>query len=376
MQYYAPWFRHIARENRLALRVFYLWDFGVRAQKDPGFGSDVVWDIPLLEGYEHEFVPNTARRPGMDHFGGLRNPSLRARVLEWKPDAALLIGYAYSSMLSFLLRAGELPLLFRGDSHRLAGEAGGIREKLKLCVRRSIFSRFRMFLPVGRANADFFRASGVPPSKMLFAPHCVDNARFRDNATPEAGLRWRRQWDIPMETRVVLFAGKFERKKRPDDLLAAFRNLPDGCRLVLVGNGEMEEALRARAAEMPGRVTFVPFQNQSAMPAVYAAADVLVLPSFGNWETWGLAVNEAMACGVPAIVSSHVGCGPDLVRPGETGWIFPAGDVAALHDCLRLALDDPSRKEAGRRARQLVLGEYNYAKAASALCDAVGAACR
>lgn len=378
VQYYAPWFRHLTAEGRIALRVFYLWDFGVRARKDPGFGNDIVWDIPILDGYGHEFVPNVSRRPGMEHFGGLRNPELRRKVRAWQPDAALLIGYSYASMLDFLFRAGPLPLLFRGDSHRLAGEDSGWKESLKGAMRRFVFARFRAFLPVGRANAGYFLANGVPREKLFFTPHCVDNRRFQEQATAEAGSAWRRQWNIPADVRVILFAGKFERKKRPEDLLEAFGRLhPENGHLVLVGSGEEEPALRSRAAEMGASVHFVPFQNQSAMPAVYAAADVLVLPSCGNWETWGLAVNEAMACGIPATVSSHVGCGPDLVRQGETGWIFPAGDVAALEQCLRDALgDDARRKEMGLKAQQLVSQDYGYTRASSGLYDAVDAVCR
>lgn len=378
VQYYAPWFRHIAADGRIALRIFYLWDFGVRARPDPGFKDNIVWDIPILEGYAHEFVPNEARRPGMEHFGGLRNPALRPRVSAWQPDAALLIGYSYASMLDFLLRAGPLPLIFRGDSHRLAGEAAGWKESVKHRIRRFVFSRFRAFLPVGQANAEYFLANGVPREKLFFAPHCVENERFLAQATADAGRQWRRQWNIPADDRVVLFAGKFENKKRPEDLLEAFRRLsPERCHLVLVGSGAEGASLRSRTRDSSGTVHFVPFQNQSAMPAVYAASDVLVLPSFGNWETWGLAVNEAMACGVPAIVSSHVGCGPDLVRPGETGWIFPAGETGALEECLRDALsDDARRREIGKQAQRLVLQEYNYPRASSALYDAMDSVCR
>ncbi len=78
------------------------------------------------------------------------------------------------------------------------------------------------------------------------------------------------------------------------------------------------------------------FQNQTELPAWYAAADVLVLPSDGG-ETWGLVVNEALACGTPAVVSDAVGCAPDLALdrdPGRTGAVFAVGDPAALADAV------------------------------------------
>jgi glycosyltransferase involved in cell wall biosynthesis len=376
IQYYAPWFRHIAQDGRAEAKIFYLLDSGVEKFVDPGFQREVSWDIPLLDGYEHEFVPNTSRDPGTHHFWGLDNPSLPGRVREFRPDATLLIGYNYRSMMRLLCSRKIGRTLFRGDSHRLAGEARGPAEFMKHQLRRWVFSKFDAFLPVGKANSDYFLSHGVPPQRLFLAPHCVDNARFSEQATSNARNAWRRQQNIPEDWRVVLFAGKFERKKRPDDLLKAFLEAaPEKSMLVFTGNGELEQVLRDRAAAFPDRIRFAPFQNQSLMPSVYAAADVLVLPSIGNWETWGLAVNEAMACGVPAIVSSHVGCGPDLVHPGRTGWTFPVGNIAALRNCILEACgDDKARARMGAEAKALVLSEYNYERATTALIRAASGA--
>jgi glycosyltransferase involved in cell wall biosynthesis len=113
---------------------------------------------------------------------------------------------------------------------------------------------------------------------------------------------------------------------------------------------------------------FVSFQNQSAMPAVYRTGDVLVLPSKGRYETWGLAVNEAACCGLPAIVSSHVGCGPDLIEDGVTGWIFEAGNVAALQRALETAAVNRGRVAAmGEALKQRVISDYSYQSATEAL---------
>src|SRR5262249_5607505 len=152
--------------------------------------------------------------------------------------------------------------------------------------------------------------------------------------------------------RLILFAGKYEEKKRPLDLLRAFTDARlEGVSLLFVGSGELEEELRANAA---GRrnIYFAAFQNQSRMPTVYAACDLFVLPSYGPSETWGLAVNEAMCMGRAVVVSDHVGCARDLVLPGETGLVFRAGDVNALAQSLRSAFSDPARlKLWGERAR-------------------------
>ncbi len=384
IQYYAPWFRHLAQQPDLEVRVFHLWDFGVTAQVDRGFGQTVQWDIPLLDGYPSEFVPNVSRDPGTHHFRGLDNPELVPRLLAWKPDAILLFGYAYLSHLRVILsrRLHSVPLLFRGDSHDLARPPGW-RTRFSRLARKLLFRRFAGVLAVGRANEDYFRNCGVPEARIHRVPHCVDNARFQA-AAPEAlgeAVAWRRELGIPGDALVYLFVGKLEAKKRPLDLLAAFKRLGSNpgkadsqAVLLYVGSGEEEDQLRNEAGSTLGKTVFLaPFQNQSAMAKVYAAGDVLVLPSCSESETWGLAVNEAMNLGRPAIVSSQVGCGPDLIREGETGWTFPAGDVGALAGILGKAHAAGREGLAilGARAREQLAG-YSYEAATDRLLMVLG----
>jgi glycosyltransferase involved in cell wall biosynthesis len=341
IQYYSPWFRRLAKEPTLSLRVFYLWDFGVTAQRDPGFGATFKWDIDLLNGYEHEFVPNTAAEPGTGRFGGLRNPTLTTRLAAWGPEAVLLFGYAYASHLRviFWARLHGIPLVFRGDSHFIGRSQRSAWRNLPL---RIIYRQFAAVTYVGQANRDYFLTLGVPERRLFFAPHAVDDSFFNPDhaAVQSEGSELRRSVGIDRSTRVVLFAGKLVPAKQPRELLEAFLelNLPNTA-LVLAGDGSELPALKERASRAPvGRVYFLPFANQSEMPARYLLADVFALPSRGLYETWGLAVNEAMHLGVPGLVSDRVGCQRDLVIPGETGWVFHAEDPADLRRQLREAL--------------------------------------
>ncbi len=376
IQYYAPWFAQLAACPELELMVFHLWDFGVEARHDPGFGQSLQWDLPLLEGYLSRFVANVSTDPGTHHPGGLDNPSLVSELLAWRPDAVLLFGYAYRTHLRLLLdpRLRRIPLLLRGDSHNIA-RARGLRAALAGLLRRLLFRRFEVALAVGQANTDYLQASGFPPRKIFPAPHAVDNARFQA-AAPAAGREasaWRRELGIASAAPVVIFAGKFDAVKRPLDLLVAFAALEHPTAvLVLVGGGVLEDELRVHAAaQLLRRVVFVPFQNQNAMPRVYALADLVVLPSIS--ETWGLALNEAMNLARPVIASSHVGGAADLVIPGRTGWIFPAGDVEALRACLAEALADPARLRAmGQAARDHIQG-FSYGAATTGLLNALEA---
>src|SRR5690625_3599340 len=185
---------------------------------------------------------------------------------------------------------------------------------------------------------------------------------------------WRRELGIADEELVVLFVGKLEDKKDPQLLLEAFREARlDGVHLIFGGTGPLEHLLRSEANEMPN-VHFIGFQNQSRMPVVYRLGDVFILPSRGPGETWGLAVNEAMACGRPVIVSDRVGCAPDLIIENETGWTFPGGDASALHRTLRKALAERGRLATmGEKARELI-GAWSIGEEARRIEKAVGTA--
>lgn len=375
-QYYSPWFRWLAAHTDLTLRVLYLWKFGVTAQRDRQFGTAFKWDIDLLSGYEYEFVPNVSRDPGTHHFGGLVNPALTSRLRAWRPDALLLFGYKSKAHLGALLqaRAQGIPLIFRGDSHLLGGRTLPWTQRLLL---RLLYAQFAAFLPVGRANADYFRRLGVPEQKLHFAPHAVDQALYQPTAESLAGaMALRQQLGIAPDSPVVLYAGKFLPAKQPVELLRAFIALRDPrATLVYVGDGPLRTELEQLAAQNPSaRVRFLPFANQSEMPSRYLLADVFTLPSRGLYETWGLAVNEAMHLGVPALVSDRVGCQQDLVTPGETGWVFPAEDQAALQAQLGSAIQAVSNDR--ERWRQRVMqraSQYSYQRAAEGLLAAVAA---
>ena len=372
IQYYAPWFRYITARALAKLKVFYLWNPAATTLHDPGFDREIAWDVPLLEGYEYEFVPNISRQPGSNHFGGIDNPELLLRLGSFRAEAALLIGYRYKSMHRLIFkRSRSFPLLLRGDSHRLGTK--NIR-KFSLSPKRlaiaHIFRRFAAFLYVGTANREYLRLHGVPEKKLFFAPHAVDNDRFFLAAEWSGQARaWRKELGISDKSLLIIFAGKFEEVKRPLDLLRAFSkvNHPDAA-LLFVGAGILERELRAAAAKMHN-VFFAPFQNQSAMPRTYAAADVFVLPS--ERETWGLSINEALCSAKPVIVSDHVGCGPDLVFPYENGLVFEAGNVASLTKALTEAVIDRERLARwGKKGRQIV-ANYDFAHATQGLNQAL-----
>jgi glycosyltransferase involved in cell wall biosynthesis len=374
IQYYAPWFRYLATSTHLRSKVFYLWNFGTTVQTDPGFQQEIQWDIPLLDGYDYEFIPNTSSDPGTHHFWGLQNPTLLTRVNAFKPDAVLVMAYNYASIYRFLWQWMPIctPLLFRGDSHRLLDE-----NNAKAWIRRQfikmVFRCFSAHLYVGKANYNYFAYHGVPSDRLFFSPHAVDNDRFfsQISVAQHQAQIWKQELGIPVNHAIILFAGKFEAKKRPLDLLNAFlqASLPN-VSLLFVGAGSLEPELRSFAAPHPN-IYFAPFQNQSLMPRTYAIADLFVLPSHGRGETWGLAINEAMCMGRPVITSTHVGCTQNLVHPDKNGLVFPAGDVTTLTKCLQAAFADLTQLKSWGEESRRIISAYSYVQTTQGLMDAL-----
>ncbi|MBM3796082.1 MAG: glycosyltransferase family 4 protein [Acidobacteria bacterium] len=353
IQYYAPLHRLLASRSKLAIKVFFTWHGGHEAVHDPGFGKRLAWDILLTDGYEHEVVPNVSSDPGTHHFWGLRNPGLPERLLAWAPDAVHVTGYAYASHLQLLraLARRKIPVLFRGDSHLLDGRHGWRWWFTRAALRR-IYAWPTAFLCVGKANRAYYRACRVPESRLFPCPHSIEVDRFaQPHETLETQAQiWRRELGLDPQTRVLLFVGKFEPKKQPLELMDACASWPVGdWRLLLVGDGELGDLVRRRASANPNRFQVLPFQNQSRMPVVYRLGNIFVLPS-AYQETWGLAVNEALACGRPVLVSDRVGCAADVVEQGVNGEVFRAGnwaDCRAAYERLRVK---PTASAAGLQA--------------------------
>jgi glycosyltransferase involved in cell wall biosynthesis len=340
IQYYSPIFQTLACSTAVLPRVFYTWSqTATAAVSDPGFDRAITWDIPLLEGYESQFVLNTATRPGTDHFRGLRNPDLVDAIEAWGADAVLVFTWNSESHLQTLRHfKGRIPVLFRGDS-TLLDRTRWWRSAARRVFLSWVYRHVDVAIAVGSNNRDYFRWCGISEERIALAPHAIDTRRFSDpdGAHVQRAAQWRRELGIPATARVVLFAGKFQPKKDPLLLLEAFLRCGAAGHLVFVGNGALEAELRAGAS---GRtdVHFLPFQNQQAMPAVYRLCDVFALPSRGPGETWGLALNEAMAAGRPVIAGSKVGGARDLITADVNGWVFQSGDLEQLTTIMKNAL--------------------------------------
>jgi glycosyltransferase involved in cell wall biosynthesis len=364
IQYNAPWFKMLAASGTIHPGVFYTWEQSAAGPKyDPDFGERIEWDIPLLEGYEYHFVKNKASDPGTHHFRGLVNPTLNGEIAAWRPDAILVYGWSFDSHLKCLRYFHrKTPILFRGDS-TLLDEHRGIRKHLRRWFLRWVYGHIDKALYVGTRNKEYFVIHGLREEQLVYAPHAIDNARFEepDDRYAQLALRWREQLGIAGNDIVLLFAGKLEPKKNPFFLLEIVRQIPDArLKVIFAGAGVLEPGLR-KAAEGDPRVLFIGFQNQQQMPVVYRLGDVYILPSRGPNETWGLGVNEAMACGCAIMMSEKAGGAVDLVEEGVNGIRFdPDEGVEKCSGWVRRLLDDPTLLSNMKKQSRQRVGSFSF----------------
>jgi glycosyltransferase involved in cell wall biosynthesis len=376
IQYFAPLYADLNRAEDLSVTAPYLSDYSVRGATDQGFGHVVKWDLDLLAGYEARFIRGAERRGEPTSFFSVLAPQLWHEVRRGAFDALVVHGHSPAATLvaAAAAKMTRIPTFLRCETH-LGLRRSTLKGLLRWPLIGTYYRRLDGVLAIGSANREFYRAIGVPDRRIFDMPYTVDNRRFMTGAQLADGERkeLRASFGVDDDRPIVLFAAKFQRRKRPDDLLSAAARLNRECvafHLVMVGSGEMEPELRALAQHFGlSNVNFAGFVNQVTLPRVYAACDVFALPSEN--EPWGLAVNEAMCAGLPIIASSEIGCVPDLVHNGRNGYTFAAGDVSGLADALRPVLRNPEVRQRMGAASRDIIAPWSYAECRDGLRTAL-----
>ena len=363
IQYQAPLLRLIAQDPDIELKAFFCSDFSMRKHMDAGFGQEIEWDVPLVEGYDHEFLPARADDGPPSVFRPV-NRGMPKALRDGGFDALWVHGYMRWYHLTSMARArlqGQI-VLNRDEAWAMSTARGPARDIFKKFFYFLLRRICHGFLVIGSANRDYYMANGMQPDSLFIVPYAVDNAVFQKRADAAAARRddLRRELTLEPGRPVILYASKFIRRKCPDDLVEAFIRIAGNAELrnpylVLVGDGEMRGALERQVVEagLSESVRFTGFQNQSDLPRFYDLCDVFVLPSL--LEPWGLVVNELMCAGRAVIASDQVGAAYDLIRNGENGYVYPAGNVSALQEALGNILADPERcREMGAESRKIV----------------------
>ncbi len=354
IQYQAPLFRHLASRPGIDLTVFFLSDLSLHAYRDSGFGVSVKWDVPLLGGYRHDFLPRVGSGNGLS-FWRPWTFGLRARLRRGRFDALWVHGWAHRGSIAAIAAAKSLgiPVMLRGESNLLSETDDALKLGLKRIAMPALLRTIDGVLAIGRLNREYYLHYGVEGGRIFPMPYAVDNEFFRTAAEQARPRRERLRAELGLHPgrAVILFAAKMQPHKRAGDLLEAYARMsadgaaePAAC-LVFAGDGEERARLESRARSLKwDSIRFVGFRNQSELPALYDLCDVFVLPS--EREPWGLVINEVMNAGKPVVVSDRVGAGPDLVEDGVNGFVFPARDVAALANRLQRMIENPEHRAA------------------------------
>jgi glycosyltransferase involved in cell wall biosynthesis len=340
VQYMSPIFRRMAQHPQLDLHVAYCTLRGAEAAHDPEFGAIVQWDIPLLEGYSWTHVPN--RGSGAESFFGLRNPGIWKLIREGNYHAVLCFtGYVCASfwIAYFAVRQSRTAFLFGADTTTLTPLDGRMwKRHVKRVVWPRLFGLADQVIVPSSGSRDLMLSLGIASERVTLTPYPVDNDWWMQRSSHIDRTAVRANWGASANDTVILFCAKLQPWKRPHDLLRAFAHarLPNAL-LVFAGEGPLRAQLESEATALgiAERVRFLGFVNQSQLPAVYTASDLMVLPSV--YDAFGVVVNEAMLCGCPVAVSDRVGAGPDLVAPVCPELIYPCGDTDALASILQRA---------------------------------------
>ena len=341
IQYQAPLLRLIADAPNVELQVLFENKKSSVAYFDSGFEREITWSTNLIDGYENHQVSKLSE--------------IRSYLSE--TDVFWLHGWNTYLKLKALNLAwrSNIPVLMRGENTLSAMPDG---EMLRGFIKRSylewIFRRCSVFLYIGSDNREYYSFHGIKDSRLCFMPYAVDNAFFR-TASHREDFNPRDILGLEKDRPIILFVGKFLKRKNPDLLIDACRlmdrHMTRNPYLVFVGSGGQERRLREMASNLDW-IKFLGFHNQSELPAIYSMADVFVMPS--QAEPWGLAVNEAMAAGTAVISTTDCGCSTDLID-NTVGRSVPANDGPALARAIEEVLVDAERCLAmGQAARKRV----------------------
>lgn len=382
IQYYAPIWRKLTGFGDLDVSVFYGSDFSVRGYRDREFETDLVWDVPLLDGYASRYLEGYEKVEAPGFFRPRPGPAVRAVFAE-RPDVIVMTAYhaAFWYGTAAAAAAAGSRVVMRHDASDEAYGSRGIKGAMRALVLRSLYRTVSHFAVVGERAKRHLRKSGVSESRMSWSPFCVNSDWVESQKATWMDQRPRLRGELGMregET-AILFCGKLIEKKDPLILFEAIRRLPglSSLHLVVAGSGPLRSEVESAGRSIFGaRFHALGFLNQGELGRAYAIGDVFVLPSRSQ-ETWGLVVNEAMQFGLPVIVSDAVGCHEDLVPDAGTGRVFPAGDAAGLAGALGSLIQElPDGKARYAQACRARAARYSLDAAASGLREAIFAACK
>jgi glycosyltransferase involved in cell wall biosynthesis len=375
IQYKSPLFRKLANQPGLDLQVFYYSDRGVIRKKNKYHEVVPAWDVPLLDGYPSEFIPNMVdeEKWNLPYFQPFINPKVIPLLLSGEFNAVMLHSYLYpSDWFAFVTaKIKRIPILFYGEMYP-RGDGSFYHRLGRSIINTRMIRGSDACLAIGSiARQVFFEGYHVPADKIFLAPYVVDNNYFIKSVDQYKSHKKeiKRLLGISDDLPIVLCVAAMVPKKRHQDLVQALAQIHLPARLILVGHGPLFNSVRDDCRKLLPDTLLTGFVNQSDLPRYYSIADVFVLPSL--WEEFGLVVNEAMCAGLPIITTNTVAASKDLVREGENGFTYTPGNVAHLAENIdRLLQNTEMRYKLGQRSLEIISG-WNVERTVAGIMQAL-----
>jgi glycosyltransferase involved in cell wall biosynthesis len=335
--YRIPVFNVLARRAALDLHVIFL------AETDESVRQWRVYKDEIC--FSHQILPSWRWRVGRTSI--LINRGLWSALTKVSPQVIICGGYNYAASWEALLwaRRHRIPFVLWSESNSQDARAGRAWvESLKAYFLRHC----DRFVVPGTASFEYLKTLGCEEASILTAPNAVDNSLFATHAEGTLGHATEFRDKLRLPSRFILFVGRLVPEKGVFDLLEAYSKLESGVRLevglVFAGDGASREELVRQAKRIgPGAVYFPGFAQREDLAGLYALAECLVLPTHS--DPWGLVVNEAMACGLPIIVTSVAGCATDLVEDGWNGFVVPPRDSEKLRVAINALVGQPGLRQ-------------------------------
>ncbi|MGB6067599.1 MAG: glycosyltransferase family 4 protein [Desulfomonilaceae bacterium] len=354
-QFDGPLFRKLAMDKRLNLAVYYSAPVtkGLISE-DPEIGAAPIWDNDIETGYD-----STTRSQGPAAAWAFAR-----QIVAHQPDLLIISGYApvYHLLIAIWARFKGISVGLRSDTTLEHSSSSGRQARLllKRLLMPFVLSLYTAGHPVGTLARKYLIRYGFPEDRIFEFPYAVDNEWFEEQSDAHRLHRnhLREKIGIPAGAFVIVGVVKFVEREDPITLIrgfASFQTQFQNAHLVLVGDGPLRTRIEGLAEFASSNVHLPGFVPYSRLPMYYAISDVFVHPAVR--ESWGVSVNEAMACGLPVIVSQKVGSHVDLVREGKTGFLFEPGNPDALARCLTKIAEDANLQVAmSVKAQEMIKG--------------------
>ena len=374
-QFYVPLFQYLVKEKGFRLKVFYMSRKGIEPFYHRKLKLTLKWDIPMLDGYNYEFLRNYSPIPNSQQFFSYINLGVIDKIAKEKFDAFLIHGYAYASCWIALLacRLNKLPVFLRGES-----EDFFTRPKWKKCVRNKLLEVFlkrtTAALYIGTYNYNFYLNHNLSKNRLFYVPYCVDNIRFNSQTEKQLSFRkkLREELGLNNDTIVFVLASKHRADRYPLDAIRAYCLIPKelNTALLVLGDGPIRVKLESFAKENSNgrRIYFTGMVSHLVHPAYLGSCDVMIHPSS---ETWGGAVSEGIAAGLAVISSDQVLGWPDMVHTGENGFVYPCHNIEALAKYITLLAEQPVRVKEMRLASRRVSEQNDFKVCADSIAEAI-----